>query len=158
MKGKKTVETRFVGIDLGKRTYEVAIVGSKGKVTMSNGKTTAIGRQMLYKKLTVQDKVALEAGNMAFIMAKEIEAAVGCRVYVLNPSHLALIYGSMKKTDKEDALKLAHILQDCQEERLPVVAVPGDEEMKRRKLLASYRREQQSRNRAINRLHGLFVA
>jgi transposase len=64
----------------------------------------------------------------------------------------------MKKTDKEDALKLAHILEDCKEERLPVVPVPSDKEMKRRKLLASYRREQQSRNRAINKVHGLFVA
>jgi transposase len=125
---------------------------------MNNGKTTTIGRQMLYEKLKATDKVALEAGNMAFIMAKELEAAVGCRVYVLNPSHLALIYGSMKKTDKEDALKLAHIVEDYQEERLPVVAVPSDKEMQRRKLLAGYRREHQSRNRAINRLHSLFVA
>jgi transposase len=91
-------------------------------------------------------------------MAKEIEAAVGCEVRVLNPSQLALIYGSMKKTDKEDALKLAHILEDCKDERLPLVPVPSDEEMKRRKLLGSYRREQQSRNRMINRLHALFVA
>ena len=158
MEEKKTDKTRFVGIDLGKRTYEVAVVGSKGKVTLSNGKTTVQGRQMLYKKLRPTDKVSLEAGNMAFIMAKEIQASVGCRVYVLNPSHLALIYGSMKKTDKEDALKLAHILEDYQEERLPEVAVPSDKEMKRRKLLASYRREQQSRNRAINRLHSLFVS
>jgi transposase len=157
MKEKKAA-ARYVGIDLGKRAYEVAIVGGKGKVEKSNGKTTLAGRQWLYKKLRAEDKVALEAGNMAFIMAKEIEAAVGCRVYVLNPSHLALIYGSMKKTDKEDALKLAHILEDCNEERLPVVPVPTDKEMKRRKILACYRRAQQSRNREINRLHGLFVA
>jgi len=76
----------------------------------------------------------------------------------LNPSHLPIIYGSMKKTDKEDALKLAHILEDCQEERLPLVAVPSDKEMLRRKLLAGYRRAQQSRNKEINRLHGLFVS
>jgi transposase len=158
MKETKKTETRHVGIDLGKRAYEMAIVGSKGKVTKSNGKTTVAGRQCLYNKLRAGDKVALEAGNMAFIMAKEIEAAVGCRVYVLNPSRLALIYGSMKKTDKEDALKLAHILEDCKEERLPAVPIPSDKEMKRRKILACYRRAQQSRNREINRLHGLFVA
>jgi transposase len=64
----------------------------------------------------------------------------------------------MKKTDKEDALKLAHILEDYQEERLPLVAVPSDKEMYRRKLLGCYRRAQQSRNREINRLHSLFVA
>jgi transposase len=150
--------TRFVGIDLGKRTYEVAIVGKGGKVAMSNGKTFTAGRQSLYKKLRPYDKVALEAGNMAFIMAKEIETSVGCRVYVLNPSQLAVIYSSMKKTDKEDALKLAHLLEDCREERLPVVPVPSDKEMQRRKLLANYRRAQQSRNRDINQLHALFVA
>jgi hypothetical protein len=63
----------------------------------------------------------------------------------------------VEEKEKEDALKLAHILEDCQEERLSVVAVQSDKEMKRWKLLAGYRREQQSRNRVINRLHGLFV-
>jgi transposase len=77
---------------------------------------------------------------------------------VLNPSHLPLIYGSMKKTDKEDALKLAHILECFPEERLPEVPVPSEQEMKRRKILGRYRRAQQSRNREINRLHGLFLA
>jgi transposase len=64
----------------------------------------------------------------------------------------------MKKTDKEDALKPAHILEDCNEQRLPVVPVPSEKEMKRRKILACYRRAQQSRSRKINRLHALFVA
>jgi transposase len=148
---------RYVGIDLGKRTYVVAIVGKRGGVKLSNGKTTVEGRQALYRKLDAGDKVALEAGNLAFLMAKEIEAAVGCEVRVLNPSHLPLIYGTMKKTDKEDALKLAHILEDYKDERLPVVPVPSDKEMERRKLLSSYRKEQGNRNRGINRLHGLFV-
>ena len=71
MKGQKKAVTRYVGIDLGKRTYEVAIV-ENGSVKKSNGKTFTAGRQALYKKLRSTDKVALEAGNMAFIMAKEI--------------------------------------------------------------------------------------
>jgi len=157
MKAQKEAVTRYVGIDLGKRTYEVAIV-EKGKVKKSNGKTFSAGRQALYKKLRSSDKVALEAGNMAFIIAKELEGSVGCRVYVLNPGNLALIYGSMKKTDKEDSMKLAHILEDFQEERLPVVPVPSDKEMQRRKLLAAHRRVQQSRSREINKLHALFLA
>jgi len=157
MEAKKKNGTRYVGLDLGKRTYEMAIVEENGKATMSNGRTFAAGRQALYKKLRPKDKVAIESGNMAFIIAKEIETSVGCKVYVLNPSQLALIYGSLKKTDKEDALKLAHILEDFREERLPVVPVPSEREMNRRKLLASYRRAQQGRNRDINQLHGLFV-
>ena len=151
--------TRFVGIDLGKRTYEVAFVDKNNKVTRSNGRTFVAGRQALYRKLRAGDKVALEAGNLAFTMAKEMEAAVpGIRVYVLNPSQLSIIYASMKKTDKEDSLKLAHILMDYREERLPVVPVPSDKEMHRRKQLSSYYRAQQSRNRFINQLHALFVS
>jgi transposase len=64
----------------------------------------------------------------------------------------------MKKTDKEDSMKLAHILEDFREERLPVVPVPSDKEMARRKLLSSYRRAQQDRNRGINRLHAAFLS
>ena len=158
MKEEKQAVTRYVGIDLGKRTYQVAIIGKGDKVTMSNGKTYPDGRQALYKKLRPTDKVAVEAGTMGFIMAKETQAAVGCQVYVLNPYKLAVIYASMKKTDKEDSLKLAHILEDCREERLPVVPVPSDKEMNRRKLLASYRRVQQERTRDINLLHALFVS
>ena len=124
---------------------------------MSSGQTTAAGRQALYRKLKATDAVALEAGNLAFMMAKELEAAVGRRVFVLNTHRLAVICRSMQKTDQEDALKLAHILEDTREERLPVAPVPSDREMEWRKLVAAYRREQGSRNRALNRLHALFV-
>jgi len=157
MEERKT-KTRFVGIDLGKRTYQMAAVGKGGKVTMSNGTTYTAGRQGLYKKLRAEDKVALESCSLAFIMAKEMEAAVGCKVYVLNPGRLSIIYKSMKKTDKEDALKLAHIIEDFAEERLPVVPVPSEKEMNRRKILANSRRAQNNRTRLINLLHALFVA
>ena len=70
-------KTRHVGIDLGKRTCQAAFVGASGKAAMTNGKTGAQDRQALYKKLRPDDRVALEAGNMAFVMAKEIEAAAG---------------------------------------------------------------------------------
>ena len=157
MKEQKSL-TRFVGIDLGKRTYEMAVVGKGGKVTKSNGMTFPEGRQCLYKKLRASDKVALEACSLAFIMAKEMQASVGCQVYVLNAGRLSIIYKSMKKTDKEDALKLAHILEDFAEERLPVVPIPSDKEMERRKIVANYRRTDRDRTRNINLLHALFVA
>jgi hypothetical protein len=81
----KEEQRRYVGLDIGKRTYAMAVIGKNGKVSHSNGRTNSEGRVALYGQLSADDKVALEAGN------------------------LALIYGSMKKTDKEDALKLARI-------------------------------------------------
>ena len=43
-------QKRFVGIDLGKRTYEIKFIASNGSVTGTNGKTCPSGRKELYKK------------------------------------------------------------------------------------------------------------
>jgi transposase len=154
---EKAQKRRYVGIDLGKRTYAIAVIGKTGKVTQSNGRTSIEGRMALYKKLEKTDKVAIEAGNLAFIMAKEILAQVGCEVVVLNPGKLALIYGSMKKTDKEDSLKLARIIEQFRDEQVPSVPLPSDQEMQRRKLITSHSRAVKLRTQAINLLHGLFL-
>jgi transposase len=148
---------RYVGIDLGKRTYAMAVIGKHGKVSQSNGRTHSEGRAALYGKLLPGDKVALEAGNLAFIMAWEIIRQVGCEVVVLNAGKLALIYGSMKKTDKEDSLKLARIVEQFRGEQLPIVPLPNEHEMRRRKLISGHKRAVKLRTQAINELHGLFV-
>ncbi|MDR2740499.1 MAG: IS110 family transposase [Treponema sp.] len=153
----KSEKRRYVGIDLGKRTYTMAVIGKTGKVNHSNGRTDSEGRAALYGKLEKGDKVALEAGNLAFMMAKEIIERVGCDVVILNAGKLALIYGSMKKTDKEDALKLARILEQFREEQLPLVPLPNEREMRRRKLIQSHKRAVKLRVQMINLLHGLFV-
>jgi transposase len=137
-KGKD--KKRYVGLDLGKRTHEDAFVDEDGKVVFSNGVNTAEGRQSLYRKLVRSDTVVIEAGNLAFIMAKEIEKVVGSKVLVLNPGNLAVIYRSMKKTDKEDSLKLAHLALYMPEDKLPVVPIPSDKEMEMREM-ACERRE-----------------
>jgi transposase len=111
----------------------------------------------LYGKLEKSDKVALEAGNLAFIMAWEIIKQVGCEVVVLNAGKLALIYGSMKKTDKEDALKLARIVAQFHDDQLPSVPLPSEQEMRRRKLICSHERVKGLRTKELNTLHGLFV-
>ncbi|MDR1306692.1 MAG: transposase, partial [Treponema sp.] len=153
----KSGTRRYMGIDLGKRTYTMAVIGKTGKVSLSNGRTDSEGRAALYGKLEKGDKVALEAGNLAFMMAKEIIEQVGCEVVVLNAGKLALIYGSMKKTDKEDALKLARIGEQFRAEQLPVVPLPREQEMRRRKLIQSHKRAVKMRVQMINLVHGLFV-
>lgn len=75
----------------------------------------------------------MEAGSTAFEVARAIESVPGVRVVVLNPGRLAVIYASMKKTDKEDALKLARLVETMPEDYLPTVTIPSveEEEMKR---------------------------
>jgi transposase len=150
-------QRRYVGIDLGKREYTMAIIGVKGKMIIHTGKTSIQGRQALYRLLEPMDKVALEAGNLAFIMAREIMERAGSEVRVLNSAKLPFIWDSPTKTDKEDAMKLAHLIEERRDEKLPVVPLPSEQEMGRRKILASHGREMNNRTRLINMLHALFV-
>jgi transposase len=148
---------RPVGIDLGKREYTMAIIGKNGKMKIHQGKTSIQGRQVLYRLLTASDKVALEAGNLAFIMAREIQEQVGSEVRVLNSAKLPFIWDAPTKTDREDAMKLAHLIEERRDEKLPIVPLPSDEEMERRKVLANYSREMKGRVKNINLLHAMFL-
>jgi len=148
---------RPVGIDLGKREYTMAIIGKNGKMKIHQGKTSIQGRQALYRLLTASDKVALEAGNLAFIMAREIQEQVGSEVRVLNSAKLPFIWDAPTKTDREDAMKLAHLIEERRDEKLPIVPLPSEKEIERRKLLANYSREVKGRTRNINLLHAMFV-
>jgi hypothetical protein len=53
---------RYVGIDLGKREYTMAIIELSGKMSFSQGKTSREGGEHLYGRLRAGDRIALEAG------------------------------------------------------------------------------------------------
>jgi len=148
---------RYVGIDLGKREYTMAILGKNKKMSIHKGKTSIQGRKVLYTLLERDDKVALEAGNLAFIVAREIGQQVGSEVRVLNSGKLVIIWNAPTKTDKEDAMKLAHLIEEQRDEKLPIVPLPSEKEMERRETIANYGRKMRERTSAINRLHSLFV-
>jgi len=148
---------RYVGIDLGKREYTMAVIGRNGKMTIHHGKTCIHGRQALYRLLEPTDKIALEAGNLAFLMAREVMEQIGSEVRVLNSAKLPFIWDAPTKTDKEDAMKLAHLVEERRDEKLPIVPLPSEKEMERRKTISSYGREMNNRTRLINTLHAIFV-
>lgn len=150
------VAGRFVGIDLGKRTYEMCIVDQKGKITRTGGKTDFAGIERLCEKLNGDDAVAIEACNLAFRMERAIRKSVGCKVCIMNAGKLAVIYMSTRKTDKEDSLKLAKLLKNHDEDELPIVTPPSDEEWEKRKLLSEYRSLKCQRTKEINKLHAIF--
>jgi transposase len=156
MASRETDERRYVGIDLGKTGYAIAYIEGT-KVKQSSGKTYPEARQALYKRLRATDVVAMEAGGISFTMAREMKAVVGCEVAVLNPGDLVVIYRSMKKTDKEDSLKLAHLVQYMPLEQLPVVALPSEKENERREMCAERKQTVGERGRLINQLHSLFL-
>lgn len=150
------VAGRFVGIDLGKRTYEMCIVDQEGRIVRTGGKTDFAGIDRLCEKLEADDAVAIEACSLAFRIERAIRKSVGCKVCIMNAGRLAVIYMSTRKTDKEDSLKLAKLLKSHDEDELPTVTPPSDEEWERRKLLSEYRSLKCQRTKEINKLHAIF--
>ena len=148
--------TRFVGIDLGKKGYVLKVIDSNGKITGWSGENNAAGREKLYNRLRPTDKIAVEACNIAFIMSKEFKEKTGTEFYILNPNKLPQIFITDKKTDKEDALKLAKELRDKPEEELPRVFAPTEEMKEMRKVISEYKEVVRFRTQKINRLHSVY--
>ena len=109
------------------------------------------------KKLLPTDRIAIEVCSLGMVMAKEIIQQVGAEVVLLNPSQIALIYRSVKKNDKEDALKLARLVQKFTNEELPKVELPTEHEENLRQILTELRQLKNDRTKEINRVHAIFV-
>lgn len=154
----KDVERRFVGIDLAKRSY-VAHFAQRGtdRGRIFLGKTDPKGLARLYNLLAPVDKVALESCALGCWLARSIIENVGCEVLVLNAGDLAIIYRSTKKTDLNDAEKLAWILKRFPTEELPIVPLPNEKEESRRAMVSELHSKRRLRTMQINRLHSLFT-
>lgn len=151
---------RYVGVDVAKATMVVRIIkeDEKGfKIIRWHGKTDGKGRENLIKMLMKNDVVGIEAGEPAFTIAREIRDTVGANVLPLNPGKLAVIYRSMRKTDADDALKLARLVMRIPENELPVVAIPSEEERMNRAIVSEDDFLKTTRTRIILRLHSVYV-
>ena len=147
---------RWVGIDMGKSSYVLRLIDENGKITGWDGKTNKEGRKELYRRLRPTDKIAIESCSLAFTMNKEFKELTGTDFYILNPNKLFQIYMTDKKTDKEDALKLAKEIRDKQEEDLPRVNAPKEKMKEMRNVMSEYREIVKFRTMKINRLHSVY--
>lgn len=145
-----------IGLDLGKRTYEMCLITKSNKINRSGGTTDFSGLDKLCMKLSKDDVVAMEACNLAFRIERIIREKVGCHVIILNPGRLAIIFMSTRKTDKEDSMKLAKYIRSHEEDEMPIVTPPSEADWERRKLLSEYRSLKTLRTKEINRLHAIF--
>jgi transposase len=148
---------RVIGIDLSKSSMEVAILMENDlKLKRKSYKTTKEGQSLFINMLEPTDVIGLETGNGSFVLAKQIIKKVGCKVHVLNAGKLHVIFDSMKKTDKQDAINIAKFVARTPEEELPTVNIPSDEEMRERSSITEYERIGHMKNQSVNALHNLF--
>jgi transposase len=150
---------RYVGLDLAKRTMEVCVVkdGETGVERASGMKTDGKGRERLARLLRETDVVGMEACAYAFLLARYLQEEVGCTVYILNPGKLRMIWQSTKKTDREDALKIAKFIQRYPEGELPLVSLPTEKEEELRQRISMKQFLVKTRTALVNRLHAVYV-
>ncbi len=103
------------------------------------------------------DTVVMESGSFSFSLARQLKEKLGCEIYILDPRKLSIIHQSLKKTDKEDAFKLALMGQRFEKEELPLVHLPDENQEGYRNLLNEHEYWVKNRTRMINRLHGIFT-
>lgn len=148
---------QFVGIDLAKRTFQAVRIKDGSKPQWHKGRTDNSQIHLLLRWLCADDIIVMEAGNRAFGLAKLIEKKIGCVVHVLNPGKLKIIYASLKKTDREDAMKLAKIAERHPEEELPKVPVPSDKQEYYRRLSTEQTHLSEIYTMTMNRLNALLA-
>jgi transposase len=119
-------------------------------------KTDEKGRQMLCSFLGKDDVVGMEVCGYANTLARILEKQVGCEVHLLNPGGLAMVWKSRKKTDKEDALKIAKYMRDTPAEEMVEVPLLSEEEEGFRADITMKEFLKKERGMAINRLHALY--
>lgn len=152
------IVNNYVGIDVGKRKLEVVRIKRDGTLQRHQTGTNQKSLNGLLKWLYADDMVVLEAGNLSFMIAKRIRDEKRVHVVVLNPGDVATIYQSLKKTDREDALKLARLAQRHPVEELPTVRIPSDEEEAWRRLCSEQAYWSRELTKGKNRLHSVFVS
>ena len=146
---------RYVGIDLAKRSMEVCI--PEGDAIERHGLTTdERGRKLLRQLLRKTDVAGYEACRYGNRLARLLQKDAGCTVIALNPGDLRIIRKSRKKTDKEDALKIAKYLRDTPEEEQCGIPLPSEEEEAFRSDIPMKEFVKRERVAAINRLHALY--
>ena len=156
MIGTQENVNNFVGVDISKKQLTIIRIIDNKKHQRFVTKTNKEGEKIFIKWLNATDTVVMEAGSQTFRLAKRIQKR-GIKVIVLNPGDVASIYNSLKKTDKEDALKLARIAQRNPRKELPEVRIPSDEEEDIRRLSTEQSFWSKQSTCAKNRLHSLFT-
>ena len=156
--GNRVEVKNYVGIDVGKRRLELVRIREDGTLQRHQTGTTRKELSGLMGWLRSDDIVVLEAGNLSFMIGKRIREERGIPVVVLNPGDVATIYQSLKKTDREDALKLARLAQRHPLEELPTVQIPSDKEEEWRRLCSEQAYWSREETKSKNRLHSLFAS
>ena len=144
----------FVGVDVHKRSYSVAILRPDGQLL--DWTTPADPDQLAYllASLPVRvDAVAYEAGPTGFSLARKLEA-LGLPVIVAAPSRIPRPVAATNKTDSLDCRKLAEY---AARGLADPIAIPSEQEDAARALVRRRHQTTDSLRKVKQRIRGFLL-
>src|SRR5262245_48497526 len=108
-RGKGGRAMRDIGVDWHTRNFGACFLGAQDQVTLQTFALNAKGVAAFKRRLTAQDRIAVEASPGVNFFYDQLRSAVE-EIVVVNPYQFAVIAQSKKKTDHHDAILLARTL------------------------------------------------
>jgi len=124
---------RSIGVDLHKNSFRVCYYRTEKDYQFETYKIKRTGIEKFKDSLKRRDEVAVESTGNTGYFVREIESKVK-RIRVINPRQFKVITMSVKKTDDEDALKIARYLK---KDLIPEVRMASKEQQKMRSLVGT---------------------
>lgn len=151
---------RIIGLDLAKKTMKGCMLTKERNFEdrrIFTGEMDPEGRMhFITGFLKAGDLVAMEGGTSSFNFAREIMEYSEAAAVVLNPGKLHKAFEAQIKTDKLDAVRIAHYVRDTKQSSWCTVEVPAEEESELRAIINSYNLAKKDRTMNINKLHATF--
>ena len=151
---------RIIGLDLAKKTLKGCVLTKDRNFEdrrIFTGEMDPDGRMgFITGFVKPGDLVAMEGGTSSFNFAREIVEYSEAAVVVLNPGKLHKAFEAQIKTDRLDAVRIAHYVRDTKESSWCTVQVPTQEESELRAIINSYNLAKKDRTMNINKLHATF--
>jgi transposase len=144
---------RYIGVDLHTTNFVACFLDTQDHVTLQTFALTSKGLAAFKRRLTSQDRIAVEASPSVTFFYEQVHPAVQ-EVVVVNPYQFAVIAQSKKKTDQYDALLLARFLKL---DWLPTVPIPAEPIRQLRTLLEARDGLVELRTKVKNMGHGVLL-
>jgi transposase len=145
---------RKIGVDLHKNSFRVCYYWSDKKYDFETYKVSAKGLEAFKKALKKTDELAVESTGNTGHFVRAVEGSVK-RVRVINPIQFKVISQSVKKTDDEDALKIARFLS---RDMIPEVRMKTKAESQLASLIGTRDKLVKLRTALKNKVHNIFNA
>ena len=145
---------RKIGVDLHKNSFRVCYYKSDTKYDFETYRVSAAGLEGFKKGLKKTDELAVESTGNTGHFFRAIEGKVN-RIRVINPMQFKVISQSVKKTDDEDALKIARFLS---KDLIPEVRMKSKEEGQLGSLIGTRDKFVKLRTSLKNKVHNILNA